>query len=237
MVIWVPRLFVWLWVCCCFRPEMLNNGCYACSSGVSGAKVSTSKLLGILPPFCVSVYIAFVQYMEGGNINILYKARKLCARICSGSFQSESVRRTSASLRRVCIHSKCPLQNYGTSSVFTPSYRPPSWMATMPLPSLPCKHFVKSCHMFMTHQQPGGWVWAHLSQSKLLPLFYASPIFQFLDFNQPTAFTSCLIPCKYPLRRSNMKYGRLWFIYSFYSCLIWKGGFHVPIPNSGPKQF
>ena len=106
---------------------------------------------------------------------------------CSGSFQSESVRRTPASLRRVCIHSKCPLQNYGTSSVFTPSYRPPSWMATMPLPSLPCKHFVKSCHMFMTHQQPGGWVWAHLSQSKLLPLFYASPILQFLDFNQPTA--------------------------------------------------
>ena len=156
---------------------------------------------------------------------------------CSGSFQSESVRRTPASLRRVCIHSKCPLQNYGTSSVFTPSYRPPSWMATMPLPSLPCKHFVKSCHMFMTHQQPGGWVWAHLSQSKLLPLFYASPILQFLDFNQPTAFTSCLIPCKYPLRRSNMKYGRLWFIYSFCSCLIWKGGFHVPIPNSGPKQF
>ena len=195
------------------------------------------KIIRHPSPFCVSVYIPFVQYIEGGNINILYKARKLCARICSGSFQSESVRRTPASLRRVCIHSKCPLQNYGTSSVFTPSYRPPSWMATMPLPSLPCKHFVKSCHMFMTHQQPGGWVWAHLSQSKLLPLFYASPIFQFLDFNQPTAFTSCLIPCKYPLRRSNMKYGRLWFIYSFCSCLIWKGGFHVPIPNSGPKQF
>ena len=231
MVIWVPRLFVWLWVCCCFRPEMLNNGCYACSSGVSGAKVSTSKLLGILLPFlCLSVH-SFC------SVHWRWQHQQLCARICSGSFQSESVQRTSASLRRVCIHSKCPLQNYGTSSVFTPSYRPPSWMATMPLPSLPCKHFVKSCHMFMTHQQPGAWVWAHLSQSKLLPLFYASPILQFLDFNQPTAFTSCLIPCKYPLQRSDMKYGRLWFIYSFYSCLIWKGGFHVPIPNSGPKQF
>ena len=128
------------------------------------------KIIRHPSPFCVPVYIPFVQYIEGGNINILYKARKLCARICSGSFQSESVRRTPASLRRVCIHSKCPLQNYGTSSVFTPSYRPPSWMATMPLPSLPCKHFVKSCHMFMTHQQPGGWVWAHLSQSKLFTI-------------------------------------------------------------------
>ena len=35
------------------------------------------KIIRHPSPFCVSVYIAFVQYMEGGNINILYKARKM----------------------------------------------------------------------------------------------------------------------------------------------------------------
>ena len=91
---------------------------------------------------------------------------------------------------RVCIHSKCPLQNYGRSSVFTPSYLP-TWMATMPLllPLL-CKRCsiwsrARLCHMFMIHSQSLSVNLRPLESIKVVASFHLLPFLSILI--QPTS--------------------------------------------------
>ena len=107
---------------------MLNNGCYACS------EVQAKWLLQnyyTSPLYAMQYYLTmFTAHTVVSSVNfntytfqLVHSLKTEC--LCPPCKQNHSMWtcKSAYSLQtRVRIHSECPVENYGTSTVFTPSY-------------------------------------------------------------------------------------------------------------------
>ena len=104
---------------------MLNNGCYACSE---------VQPKWPLQNYYTSVYVCFVYWRIfcHTGFDFLCQLQQVCHCIKIVKYVQPLYKIIVFAVYsfcsvcthgRVCIHSKCPVENYGKSTVFTPSYQ------------------------------------------------------------------------------------------------------------------